>query len=142
MGFSLEGFWSFMLFSIGLSCIMAWVYLSTNRSILPGFLLHLASNFTGNLLLPYSNRVLDFRTVIILVLGLALGLWMQNRSKPFRISSMAKRNRIAASKADPLQDLSGMMRFEAVSAPELAGGEVVFTDFNQVTSNLVLSSPG
>ncbi len=46
MGFKFAGFWSFMLYSIGLAMMMTWVYLRTNRSILsaihdaPGEQLH------------------------------------------------------------------------------------------------------
>jgi uncharacterized protein len=81
-GFHFIGFWSFMLYSIGLSCFMAWVYFGTNRSILSGFMIHLISNFTGNLLYPFSDRVLIIRTIVILVLGLALGVLMQRMSRP------------------------------------------------------------
>jgi uncharacterized protein len=74
MGFRLEGFWTFMVFSIGMALVMSWVYLGTRRSILSAFMLHLAGNFTGNLFYPYSLRVEVLRMVVILALGLALGL--------------------------------------------------------------------
>src|SRR5450759_3584491 len=46
MGFRLAGFPSFVALSVGLSLIMTWVYLSSDRSILSGMLLHFTSNFT------------------------------------------------------------------------------------------------
>ncbi len=72
MGFKFAGFWTFMLLSIGFASIMSWVYLKTNRSILSGFLMHLAGNFTGNTFAPYSDRIEIMRMVVILALGLAL----------------------------------------------------------------------
>ncbi len=56
MGFKLAGFWTFMLYSIGLAMLMTWVYLRTNRSILSAFMMHLANNFTSNLIFPGSDK--------------------------------------------------------------------------------------
>jgi uncharacterized protein len=72
MGFKFAGFWTFMIYSIGLAMMMTWVYLKTNRSILSGFMMHLANNFYGNLVLPYSDRVVVMQMVVILALGLVL----------------------------------------------------------------------
>jgi membrane protease YdiL (CAAX protease family) len=72
MGFKFAGFWTFMIYSIGLAMMMTWVYLKTNRSILSGFMMHLANNFHGNLFLPYSDRVVVMHMVVILALGLVL----------------------------------------------------------------------
>ncbi len=80
MGFGFAGFWTFLLFSIGLAMMMTWVYLRSGRSILSAFLLHLASNFTANLLLPYSNEVEILRMVAVLGLGLALCAWLQGQA--------------------------------------------------------------
>jgi membrane protease YdiL (CAAX protease family) len=80
MGFRFEGFWTFMLYSIGLAMMMTWVYLRTNRSILSGFMMHLTSNFTGNLFQPYSDRMDVMRMAATLVLGLALCLLAERRA--------------------------------------------------------------
>lgn len=72
MGFRLAGFWTFLLYSLGLAMLMTWIYLRTNRTILTGFLMHLASNFTGNLFLPYPDRFEMMRMVVIVALGYAL----------------------------------------------------------------------
>jgi membrane protease YdiL (CAAX protease family) len=79
MGFRFEGFWTFVLFSIGLAMMMTWVYLMTNRSILSGFMMHLAGNFTGNLFHPYSGRVEVMRMVAVLALGLVLCALVERR---------------------------------------------------------------
>lgn len=72
IGFRFEGFWTFMLYSVGLALVMSWVYLKTNRSILSGFMLHLAGNFSSNLFAPVSGRVDILRMLVILALGLVL----------------------------------------------------------------------
>lgn len=72
MGFRLAGFWTFMLYSMGLAMLMTWIYLRTNRAILTGFLLHLASNFTANLFMPYSDRFEIMRMVVLVALGCVL----------------------------------------------------------------------
>ncbi len=71
MGFQLAGFWTFIVFSVGLSLIMTWVYQNTDRSILAGMLLHFTSNFTAQLLATTSNQVEILRGVLLLVVGLA-----------------------------------------------------------------------
>lgn len=82
MGFRAAGFWTFMLYSIGLALLMSWVYLRTNRAILTGFLMHLASNFTGNLFMPYSDRLEIMRMVVIVALGVTLCALMESTVKP------------------------------------------------------------
>jgi uncharacterized protein len=69
MGFKLAGFWTFIGLSVGLSLLMTWVYLSTNRSILAAMLLHFASNFTSQLFSPLSDRVEVTRVVLLLVVA-------------------------------------------------------------------------
>jgi membrane protease YdiL (CAAX protease family) len=81
MGFQFAGFWSFVLASIGLAMMMTWVYLRTNRSILSGFMMHLAGNFTGNLFYPYSNGIEIMRMVVVVVLGLVLLSLLERRSR-------------------------------------------------------------
>jgi len=83
-GFQFAGLWSFVLASIGLAMMMTWVYIRTNRSILSGFMMHLAGNFTGNLFHPYSDRVEIMRMVIILAVGLALCILAER--KPGRVA--------------------------------------------------------
>ena len=80
MGFKFAGFWTFMLYSIGLAMMMTWVYLGTNRSILTGFLMHLANNFTGNTVYPYSDRIEFMRMAVLVILGLVLCLLLERKS--------------------------------------------------------------
>jgi membrane protease YdiL (CAAX protease family) len=70
MGFKLAGFWTFIVLSMGLSLIMTWIYLASNRSILSAMLLHFASNFTGQLIAPNSDTAEILRSVLILAIGL------------------------------------------------------------------------
>ena len=70
MGFQFAGFWTFILFSIGLTLIMTWVYLQNNQSILSGILLHFTSNFSAQLLSPSSNRFEVLRMILLLAVGL------------------------------------------------------------------------
>jgi membrane protease YdiL (CAAX protease family) len=81
MGFKFAGFWTFMLYSIGLAMMMTWVYLGTNRSILTGFLMHLANNFTGNTIYPYSEQIEIMRMVVLVVLGLTLCFLLEHKPK-------------------------------------------------------------
>ena len=76
MGFEFSGFWTFMLMSIGLSLMMSWVYIKTNRSILSAMLMHLFSNFTAQLLGTVSLNVELLRGLFILVLGLCCAVWV------------------------------------------------------------------
>src|SRR5512140_140807 len=39
MGFQLAGFWTFMVYSVGMALLMTWVYLRTDRSILSAFMM-------------------------------------------------------------------------------------------------------
>jgi uncharacterized protein len=70
MGFKVAGFWTFIVMSIGLSLIMTAVYLTSNRSILSGMLLHFTSNFTMQLIAPSSDTVEVLRSLLMLVVGL------------------------------------------------------------------------
>lgn len=81
MGFKFAGFWSFMLYSIGLAMMMTWVYLRTNRSILSAFMMHLANNFTGNTFFPNSDRLEVLKMVVLVVLGLALCVLLERKAK-------------------------------------------------------------
>ena len=87
-GFAFAGFWTFMLFSIGNAMIMSWVYLGTNRSILSGFMMHLAGNFTGNLFYPYSDRLEIMRMVIVLTLGMALCILAERKTSQVHIAPL------------------------------------------------------
>jgi uncharacterized protein len=71
MGFKFAGFWIFILENVAVSLIMTWVFSNTNRSILSGMLVHFASNFTGQLLAPSSDRVEIVRTILMLIVGVA-----------------------------------------------------------------------
>lgn len=86
MGFKLAGFWLFLLFSVGLSLLMSWVYLNTHASSLSGMLLHFTSNFTGQLLAPVSDEVEILRTLLILAIGLGGCMWICR--KPFRRAAL------------------------------------------------------
>jgi uncharacterized protein len=72
IGFELTGFWTFTLRSVGLGLIMTWVYLNTDRSILSGILMHFTSNFSGQLLAPYSVRFEVVSMILMLTIGLIL----------------------------------------------------------------------
>lgn len=80
MGFKFAGFWTFMLYTFGLTMMMTWVYLTTDRSILSGFMMHLANNFTGNLIMPYSDRLEVFRALGMLALGSILMLLLARQA--------------------------------------------------------------
>lgn len=86
MGFKFAGFWTFMIYSIGLAMMMTWVYLRTNRSILSGFMMHLANNFTGNLIFPYSDRLEIMRMLAVLALGLALCFLAERQTSQFAVA--------------------------------------------------------
>ena len=81
IGFGLTGFWTFMLRSVGLALLMTWVYLNTNRSILPGMFMHFTSNFTGQLLDSVSERVEVLETVFIFAVGITLCLLMVRKDQ-------------------------------------------------------------
>lgn len=75
MGFGLYGFVSFMALSIGLSLLMAVVYVKTGYSTLSAILMHLCSNFTAQLLQAVSPRAELFRSILVLVIGITLSIW-------------------------------------------------------------------
>lgn len=49
MGFGLSGFWTFLVYSTGVTLPITWVYLLSARSILAAVSLHFAANFTSQL---------------------------------------------------------------------------------------------
>jgi membrane protease YdiL (CAAX protease family) len=69
MGWGFDGFWAFNLRSIGLALIMTWVYLKTNRSILSAIFMHFTSNFTSQLLWPFSGNFNIVNSILMLVFG-------------------------------------------------------------------------
>jgi membrane protease YdiL (CAAX protease family) len=79
MGLKPAGFWTFMLFSVGLSLLMTWVYLNTKRSILSGMLMHFGSNFTAQLLAPISDSMEVLRMVLVLAAGVGVCVWFVRR---------------------------------------------------------------
>jgi uncharacterized protein len=81
MGFGLTGFWMFLLMSVGLSYIMSYVYLKTQRSILSAMMLHLMSNFTAQLMQEVSPRVEVLRSLFIFALGVAFAVWAVKQGK-------------------------------------------------------------
>jgi hypothetical protein len=81
MGFQFTGFWMFILFSIGLSLMMSWVYVHTKRSILGAMLMHLFSNFTAQLLATVSSNVELFRGLLILAFGIVIAIRMIKTKK-------------------------------------------------------------
>ena len=70
MGFQWTGFWLFVLMTVGLSGLMSFVYVKSQRSILSAMLMHLMSNFTAQLLAPVSIRTELFRGLLIFILGM------------------------------------------------------------------------
>lgn len=81
MGFKLAGFWTFLVFNIALSMIMTWVYLKTNRSILSAMFLHFTTNFSIQLISPYSDRIELMRVLPMLVIGLIACLSLARNGK-------------------------------------------------------------
>jgi membrane protease YdiL (CAAX protease family) len=75
MGFRIEGFWAFVLGSVGLSVIISWVYLGTGRSILAAMLVHLSSNHSTQLISGSTPTGFSPRLELVLELMLiAIGL--------------------------------------------------------------------
>jgi hypothetical protein len=70
MGWGLGGFWSFILRSVGLALLMTWVYLKTDRSILSAIFMHFTSNFTSQLLYPFSGSSNVVNAFLMLIFGL------------------------------------------------------------------------
>lgn len=81
MGFKFAGFWNFMIYTFGLTMMMTWVYVKTNRSILSGFMMHLVNNFTGQTVFPYSDRLEILRGISILAVGLVLAIILERQVK-------------------------------------------------------------
>lgn len=81
MGFQLSGFWMFILMSVGLAVLMSFVYVNTKRSILSALLMHLFSNFTSQLLTPYSGSVEIFRSVLIWLIAIAICVYMTRKRR-------------------------------------------------------------
>lgn len=77
MGFRLEGFWTFMALSVGLSLLMTRIHLATQRSILAALLVHFAANIVSQLVAPVSDRVEVLRTLLIVAVG--VGVWLGDR---------------------------------------------------------------
>lgn len=75
MGFRLEGFWAFVLGSVGLSIICSWVYLGTARSILAAMLVHLSSNYSTQLIGgPMDTRYAPRLELLLCAIFVACGL--------------------------------------------------------------------
>ena len=81
IGFGLTGFWMFMLRSVGLSLVMTWVYMNTNRSILSGMFMHFTSNFTSQLIAPSSARFEVMEAIILFVIGITVCLLTTRQSR-------------------------------------------------------------
>lgn len=82
MGFRFEGFWAFILGSVGLSVIASSAYLGTARSILAAMLVHLAANYSTQLIAGpvgpgYAPRVSLLLNLALAAVGLALCLWQR-----------------------------------------------------------------
>lgn len=81
LGFRFAGFATFMLGSVGLTLLMTWVHVNTHGSILAAILMHLMNNQTNTVLAPHADRVEILRTVVLIVIGLAVCLWMERKSR-------------------------------------------------------------
>lgn len=81
MGFGFNGFWAFMLDTVGLSCMMSWVYINTKRSILSAMLMHLFSNFTGQLLEEIPRNVQLIHDMLVFLFGVGLCIYMLRPSR-------------------------------------------------------------
>jgi membrane protease YdiL (CAAX protease family) len=87
LGFRFAGFFSFMIFSVGLALLMAWVHVNTHSSILAAILMHLFNNQTGSILSPHSDSAEIIHMVVVLILGVSLCLSL--RSKPLPVPAEA-----------------------------------------------------
>ncbi len=81
IGWGLYGFWMNLIYTIGLTGVMTWVYLNTDRSILSAFLMHFTSNFTANLVFPVSSQVELINAILFLLTGAAVCLFMVQRRR-------------------------------------------------------------
>lgn len=90
MGFAFSGFWAFVLFSVGLSLMMSWVYVHTKHSILAAMLMHLFSNFTGQMLDPLSNQAVLIKGLMIFAIGLVLAGYVFRTKKDKLYSNQTK----------------------------------------------------
>jgi uncharacterized protein len=81
MGFRLAGFWSFVVYQVGLSLIMTCVFLRTHRSIFSAMLVHFTSNFTSQLTTPASDSYEILRSLLILAAGIAFYLVVVNQKR-------------------------------------------------------------
>jgi membrane protease YdiL (CAAX protease family) len=77
IGFKFAGFWTFMLQCIGMTMIMTWVYLMTNRSVLSAIMMHYFNAITYGITRPYSDRIWILSTVAILAFGLVLCILLE-----------------------------------------------------------------
>ncbi len=85
-GFAPEGFWSFLMMSIGLSMVISFVHIRSNRSILAAMLLHLSSNFSVQMMegssVPLYPPVIDIaRSLLLLITGIFICIHMVNIKK-------------------------------------------------------------
>jgi len=87
MGFRFEGFWLFLLMTIGLSSLMSMVYLKTGRSILSAMLMHLGSNFTAQLVAEASPRFELARGLLIFLIGVGVCVYMTRAAPSTRVSA-------------------------------------------------------
>lgn len=88
MGFKPAGFWAFLVFSLGLSMLMTWVYLRTDRSILAAMLVHFTSNFSAQLIGPFSDRVEILRALLLLATGLTALLLLGQRGRARKLPTL------------------------------------------------------
>lgn len=72
------GFLLFMLLSVGLTYIMSWVFVNNGRSILTAMLLHLSSNFAGQLVASGGVTGLElydvFRCLLVGLIGIGIAV--------------------------------------------------------------------
>jgi len=79
-GFKFAGFWTFMIFCIGMTMMMTWIYLRTNRSILSAIMMHYFNAITFGMTRPYSDRIWILSTLAITAVGLALCILMERKA--------------------------------------------------------------
>jgi membrane protease YdiL (CAAX protease family) len=89
MGFRIEGFWAFVLGSVGLAILASRVYLGTAHSILAAMLVHLSANYSTQLIAGssspgYSPRVSLLLNLALAAIGLAICVWQRQVSKGSR----------------------------------------------------------
>ena len=85
-GFKFAGFWTFMILAIGMTMMMTWVYLKTNRSILSAIMMHYFNAITFGITRPYSDRIWILCVASMTALGLVLCILLERKSRQVSVA--------------------------------------------------------